>query len=57
MYSFPLNLRIMDNVVSMVVAPPTEIGDNLPKYLAKNGANNKAIISRVIFDNNAIVPS
>lgn len=55
--SLPEYRVIIGNVVSIVVAPPTEIGANLPKYLTSNGAQSKAVISRMIFDNKAIVPN
>ena len=44
-------------VVSIVVAPPAQIGDNRPKYLTKRGAPRRAIISRMIFAIKAIVPN
>lgn len=47
---------ITGSVVSIAVAPPDEMGANLPKYLAKTGVSNNVIISRVIFDNKAITP-
>ena len=39
---------MIGNVVSIVVAPPAQIGDSLPKYLTNNGAPSKANISRII---------
>ena len=35
---------MIGNVVSIVVAPPAQIGDSLPKYLTNNGAPSKANI-------------
>lgn len=55
--SLPENFNIIGSVVSIVVAPPTEIGASFPKYLTKNGAKSSAVISRIIFESNAIVPS
>ena len=48
---------IMGRVVSIVVAPPTEIGARGPNHFANNGAKSKAMISRMILLINAIVPS
>ena len=56
-YSCPEYRVIIANVVSSVVAPPTEIGDNLPKYRTNSGVHSNVITSRRIFDNKAIVPS
>ena len=47
----------MGNVVSIVVAPPAQIGARRPKYLTNNGAPNNANISRIILAINAIVPN
>ena len=55
--SLPENLSITGSVVSIVVAPPTEIRASLPKYFTKKGANSRAITSRMILDRSAIVPS
>lgn len=55
--SFPEYLVIMGRVVSIVVAPPTQIGANFPKYLESKGANNKAITSLIILAIKAIVPN
>ena len=46
---------MIGKVVSKVVAPPAQIGDNRPKYLTKRGAPRRAIISRMIFAIKAIV--
>ena len=48
---------MIGNVVSIVVAPPAQIGDSLPKYLTNNGAPSKANISRIILAIYAIVPN
>ena len=57
MNSFPEHRVMMGRVVSIVVAPPTEIGASLPKYFTSNGAPSNAMISRMMLDNNAIVPN
>ena len=48
---------MIGSVVSIVVAPPTEIGASLPKYFTSKGAPSKAVISRMILESNAIVPN
>lgn len=48
---------MIGNVVSIVVAPPAQIGDSLPKYLTNNGAPSKVNISRIILAIKAIVPN
>ena len=55
--SFPEYRVIIGRVVSIVVAPPTEIGASFPKYFTNKGAHSKAIISRMILESNAIVPN
>ena len=55
--SFPEYRVIIGRVVSIVVAPPTEIGASFPKYFTNNGAHSKAMISRMILESNAIVPN
>lgn len=55
--SCPEKRAIMGKVVSIVVAPPAEIGASLLKYLTNRGAKSNVMISRDMFDNNAIVPS
>lgn len=55
--SFPLNLVMIGNVVSAVVAPPTDMGANFPKYRTSRGAANKAISSRMMLDTKAIGPN
>ena len=44
--SFPEYRVMIGRVVSIVVAPPTEIGASFPKYFTNKGAHSKAIISR-----------
>ena len=53
----PEKRAIIGSVVSIVVAPPAEIGANLLKYFTNRGANRSVIISRDMFDNNATVPN
>ena len=55
--SFPEYRVMIGRVVSIVVAPPTEIGASFPKYFTNKGAHSKAIISRMILESNAIVPN
>ena len=55
--SFPEQRVIIGRVVSIVVAPPTEIGANLPKYFTNSGAPSSAVISRRMLDSKAIVPN
>ena len=38
--SFPEHRVMMGRVVSIVVAPPTEIGASLPKYFTSNGTRS-----------------
>ena len=47
---------IIGNVVSIVVAPPTDIMGSGPNNLYMAGASRRAAVSRIIFDSNAIVP-
>ena len=56
-YSFPDALEIIGNVVSMLVAPPEQIGATLPKSIAISGASSRVIISRITFDSKATTPS
>ena len=56
-YSCPEQRVIIGKVVSIVVAPPTEIGASFPKKRTKKGAASKAMISLIILDSKAIVPS
>ena len=42
---------------SIELTPAADIGANLPKYFFISGLPNKAIISRMILDNRAIVPN
>ena len=53
-YSPPANLVIMGNVVSMEVAPPEEMADNLPVVLIRRGIHIKVKISLTMFDKRAI---
>ena len=55
--SFPEHREMIGSVVSIVVAPPTEIGASFPKYFTSKGAPSKAVISRMILESNAIVPN
>ena len=55
--SCPLYLVMIGRVVSIVVAPPDEIGARLPNHLTSSGAASRVMISLVIFDNKAIVPN
>ena len=55
--SFPQVAVIMGNVVSIVVAPPAQIGANRPNTRTNNGAPNKVKISRKILLIRAIVPN
>ena len=55
--SFPEYRVMIGRVVSIVVAPPTEIGASFPKYFTNKGAHSKAMISRMILESNAIVPN
>ena len=41
---------MIGSVVSIVVAPPTEIGASFPKYFTSKGAPSKAVISRMILE-------
>ena len=45
------------SVVSIVVAPPEEMGARLPNQRTMSGAHNRVIISREMFDNKATVPN
>ena len=50
--------RVMiGNVVSIVVAPPADIGARLPNQRTNRGAQSKVIISRIMLDSKAMVPS
>ena len=48
---------IIGRVVSMVVAPPVDIGANGPNHFANNGVSNSVVISRIILASKAMVPS
>ena len=56
-YSLPENRVITGKVVSIVVAPPEQIGANFPKQRTRTAAPNKAMISRIILVVKAIVPN
>ena len=50
--------RVMiGNVVSIVVAPPADIGARLPNQRTSRGAQSKVIISRIMLESKAMVPS
>ena len=55
-YSFPTLFTIIGSVVSIDVAPPDAIGANFPKYLAKNGATKRVIISLKILAGESSLP-
>ena len=48
---------MMGSVVSIVVAPPAEIGASRPKTEAIQGARSNVAISRMMLLNRAMVPS
>ena len=52
-YFCPAHCVMMGRVVSIVVAPPDEMGARLPNQRTISGAPNKVIISRAMFDNKA----
>ena len=56
-YFCPAHWVMMGSVVSIVVAPPDEMGARLPKHRTISGAPNKVIISRAMFESKATVPS
>lgn len=55
--SCPAQRVIIGSVVSMVVAPPDEIGARLPNQRTSKGAHSKVIISREILESKAMVPN
>ena len=55
--SCPLVRVMMGKVVSMVVAPPHDIGAKGPKNLTNSGAPNKVKTSRMILASRATVPN
>ena len=55
--SSPLLRVMMGNVVSIVVAPPQEIGESGPKNLTSNGAPNRVMTSRTMLASRATVPN
>ena len=56
-YFCPAVCVMIGRVVSMVVAPPEEMGARFPNQRTINGAQSKVMISRAMFDNKATVPS
>ena len=48
---------MMGSVVSIVVAPPAEIGARLPNQCTSNGAASNVRISRLMLASRAIVPN
>ena len=48
---------IIGKVVSIVVAPPDEMGAKGPKRFAIKGVSRRVISSRMTLANNAMVPS
>ena len=48
---------MIGSVVSIVVAPPEEIGARVPKTLTRSGAPRSVMISLMIFERSAIVPN
>lgn len=56
-YWGPVAWVMIGRVVSIDVAPPTEMEANGPKYLAIHGANKSVITSRMILARRAIVPN
>ena len=55
--SSPEFLMIMGKVVSMVVAPPAEMGDSFPKYFTIQGARRRVMTSRMMLAKSEIVNS
>ena len=55
-YMIP-HLDDKQEMLHMVVAPPTEIGASLPKNLIRIGAQSRVIISRAMLASNATVPN
>lgn len=55
--SFPAYCVMMGSVVSIVVAPPAQMGESRPKYFTNRGAPTNAVISRIMLAIRAIVPS
>ena len=52
-----LSPAVIGRVVSIVVAPPDDMGARFPNHLTSKGANSSVIISRDILDSKAIVPN
>ncbi len=55
--SFPQTFVMIGRVVSIVVAPPVDIGASLPNHRNRSGAARSAITSRSMLLTNAIVPN
>ena len=55
--SLPQTFVMIGSVVSIVVAPPVDIGASLPNHRNRSGAARSAIISRSMLLTNAIVPN
>ena len=55
--SCPQDLMMIGNVVSIVVAPPAEIGASRPKTVDIQGARSNVAISRMMLLRRAMVPS
>ena len=53
----PAHCVMMGRVVSIVVAPPDEMGARLPNHRTISGAQSNVIISRAMFESKATVPS
>lgn len=56
-YCLPHDWTMIGSVVSIVVAPPAEIGAKGPHILAKSGDNSRVIISLTMLARSAIVPN
>ena len=56
-YRCPTVCEMIGKVVSIVVAPPAEIGAKGPKSFAIKGAPKSVSISRMMFAKRAMVPS
>ena len=53
----PQTREMMGRVVSIVVAPPDEMGARLPNQRTISGAHSNVMISRAMFESKAIVPN
>lgn len=47
---------MIGRVVSIVVAPPEDMGASFPKYFTSSGAKSSVISSRIMFESSAMVP-